>query len=1277
MEVCFTINDREFKVSEQDVPPETTLNTFIRNHAHLSGTKFMCREGVCGACIVNMRGIHPVTKEITSVAVASCLVSIFSCHGRNILTVEGIGSKHDGYHPIQRRLALLNGTQCGFCTPGFVMSMYSMMTPGRNSSELSMEEIENHLDSNICRCTGYRPILDAFKSFAVDADERLKTMCSDIEDLEKVCGKDDRRNCSVKCSFKNIREDKKSLKLKFKNETVWYIVSTIEEIFEIFKSIGERQYTIVAGNTARGEYPSAEDTKIFIDISSVEELHKYYIGNELIVGANVSLSEFIKILRLAACSDSRYKYCNELAKHVEKIANTAIRNIGTVAGNLFLKKEHREFQSDLYLILETVGAQLTIVSRDGSLEQALPEQLMGLDMHQKLLTCILLPGLDPVRYIFRSYKLQPIAQNAKALVSAAFLVKLDQQSFHVEQARLCFGGIHPSFTHAAIAERTIIGKCLFKNDNLKMILKALEMDLEPDLVLPDPSPEFRKQAALGLFYRFVLNIAPKNTKLVKSQYLSGSVPIDRPLSTGSQSYSTNPRNWPLTKYVPKLEALAQTAGEAKFINDLPEMKGELYAAFVIATKPKTKILRINPTKALEMEGVTAFYSSGDIPGKNDFMVFKYNVNHFFPVGVESEEIFCSGEVLFHGQAVGIILAERFELANRAARFVEVEYGNLAEDPIYPTVADVMANNAKDRLFDVPNERIGSSYLATNRGSKTIKGNFVLSGQYHYTMETQTCVCIPTEDGMDVYSSSQSLHQVQGAIAQMLELPQNRINYYVRRIGGAFGGKLTRATQIACACALGAYLTRRPVRFIMTIESNMTSIGKRQGLWTDYEVSVNRQGQIARLEHIYIHDSGCIKNPSLAPFSSPTFKNCYDDSSWRTIPKIAITDVPANTYLRASGSAEAICTTETIMEHVAFETGIDALKLRLMNMHETSKMRNMLPQFIKDVEYETRKQAIKQFNSSNRWRKKGLSIVPIAFPIIYLGGFDALVSIHHLDGTVSITHSGVEMGQGINTKAAQVAAFILGIPLNLICVKPMSSITSPQANLAGGSYTSESVAFAVQKACEILRERIQPVRGKKPSASWEALTHACFAANISLTARYATKAAELVPYTVWGLACSELELDVLTGSIRLPRVDILVDVGESMSPGIDIGQVEGAFVMGLGYFLTESLVYDKTNGALLNNRAANYKPPGPKDVPTDFRLRFLQDSTNPVGILGSKAIGEPTYILAVSALFALRYALESAREDAGLEREWLPLGSGITVDKILPLTGNTIEQFKLT
>uniref|UniRef100_A0A182M7K2 Aldehyde oxidase/xanthine dehydrogenase a/b hammerhead domain-containing protein n=1 Tax=Anopheles culicifacies TaxID=139723 RepID=A0A182M7K2_9DIPT len=864
----------------------------------------------------------------------------------------------------------------------------------------------------------------------------------------------------------------------------------------------------------------------------------------------------------------------------------------------------------------------------------------------------------------------PRAQNSHAYVNGAFLIKLDGSN--IVSSNICFGGIDPHFTHALKTEEFLKGKNFLTNETIQRALKMLASELNPDWVLPDAAPEYRKNLALSLFYKFALSVASAMDGTVKSEYKSGASILSRDISSGVQLYESDSQlqQWSLAKKVPKIEGLLQTSGEAKYINDLPTLPGELYAAFVLGTQVHSEILSFDAEQALQIPGVVAFYSAKDIPGTNDFMPVK---SKFSP---NVEEVFCSRRLLFHGQVVGVLVANTFEVAQNAAKKVRINYSPMANEPIFPTVKDVADAKRHDRVIDIDYGFTGKEYSdSVTESSIHISGSFESAGQYHYTMETQTCVCLPLEDGMEVHTATQAITLTQIAIAQMLDVPENSLNVCVRRIGGGYGGKASRAVQIACACALACHLTKRPVRLIMTIESNMAVVGKRYGVVSSYSTDVTSEGRMLRLRNEFLHDAGC--NTNEAPdFMQGYYGNCYITDGWSIVSRTALTDSASNTWCRAPGSTEAYAMIESIIEHIAFVTERDPLEVRLLNMPTDSQMRSLLQTFRADTEYDRRRQDIEQFNTENRWRKRGIAIVPMKYPVGYFGTLHALVSIYHTDGTVAITHGGIEMGQGINTRAAQIAAKVLGIPVEMIVIKPTNNLTAPNDFCTQASITSEAVAHSVLIACELLLQRIEPVRQQHPDVSWEKLTQLCHHQGVDLCATAMYNGIELPSYNVWALSCAEIELEVLTGSVTLPRVDILEDAGQTLNPAIEIGQIEGAFMMGLGLYLTEALIYDRNTGELLTNRSWNYRPPGAKDIPVDFRIQLLRNTINPTGVQRSKATGEPAVNMAIVVLFALRNAINAARQDAGAPRKWIPLGSPCTPDKILEHLGNSCDQYLL-
>lgn len=665
-------------------------------------------------------------------------------------------------------------------------------------------------------------------------------------------------------------------------------------------------------------------------------------------------------------------------------------------------------------------------------------------------------------------QIMPRAQNAHAFLNAGFLYKFNSSRTNIISATICYGGINPTFVHATATEAYLVGKNLFTNSVLQGALNLLNSEITPDFIPPDKSPEFRKNLAMSLFYKSVLSLCP--TGQLTAKYKSGASLLERPISSGTQAYDTYPAKYPVSQVVNKLEAEIQCSGEARYVNDMPKQPFELWAAFVLADNVFSIITGFDASEALQMPGVNTFLSAKDIPGVNTFAVPLIS-----PFIVENEKLFCDGLVRFNGQPAGIILADSFDIAHKAASKVKILYNfNETNHKSYKTMEDVLKNDVTERIVRLPymvrkdpikHELNMDTVEESTEELKEIgdivnirSDRMILGSQYHFTMEPQSCVCIPTNNGgLEVYPASQWIDFAQNAIAFSCDIPLSKIVMKVERVGGAYGAKLSRASQIACACALGAKLTNRPVRFQMQLEQNMRSIGKRSACTGDYTVSFDYLGKILTLTNTFYEDSGCSINEPNQIAALDGFRNCYNSTFWIQLPNAVLTDAPSNTWIRSPGNLEGVCMIENIMEHIAKVTGKSQYSVRLKNISTSHPMYKMLSDFVISVEFDKRKALIDSYNLVNRWRKRGIAIVPLNYSLVFLGIFPVKVQIYS-DATVAITHSGIEMGQGINTKAAQCAAYTLGIPLSLITIKPTNNETLPNGTASGFSITSESVCL---------------------------------------------------------------------------------------------------------------------------------------------------------------------------------------------------------------------------
>ncbi|KAK9496480.1 hypothetical protein O3M35_013242 [Rhynocoris fuscipes] len=1282
--VTFSINGKLYEANEDNVTVTTSLNTFIRDYANLKGTKYMCKEGGCGSCIVSVQSTHPVTKKDYIFSVNSCLVPVLACHGYSIFTIESLGDRFKGYHPLQTRLAAFNGTQCGFCTPGMIMNMYSLW---KNNPKLTMQQVENSFGGNICRCTGYRPILDAFKSFAVDATPKLKQICADIEDL--TINSCDKENCKENCekcpknNQENIDNDDinindfieialapKCLKLEFSKEnSQWFKVQSVLEIFQVFDLILNKSYMLLAGNTAQGVYPVENPPQIIIDIKDVTELRAFNIyGEHIDLGANMTLTEVYELfMKISKENPLMFGYTQILADHIDMVAHPSVRNIGSLSGNLSIKHEHREFPSDIFLLLETITAHLEIHDPTGILHVVTLQEYLSLNMFHKVITKVIIPALSSNHYYLRTYKIMPRSQNVHALVNAGFLFRFNANNNYMveEKPSIVFGGINKDFVHAKQTENFLIGRPLLAANTIRKATSILLSEINPDFDPTDASPAYKRLLAIGLFYRYLLSI---NSNNIDEKLKSGSVNLQRLLSSGQQYYDTNKSCWPITKPIQKLEALIQCSGEAEYINDMPQRPGELYGALVITDRATCDLASVDPSAALRIPGVVAFYTAKDIPMKNSFIApdSQYLL-------VEYEELFCSGKVQYAGQPVGILIAVTQDLAVNAANNVKITYSNEVKPML--TIKDVLNSKQTGRI------QLQQSMDPTETGRDVqykIKGEYEIESQYHYTLELQTCLVEPIEDGLNVYSSTQHLQVVQSAIAAMLGIQENSINMQLRRVGGAYGSKVTRSAQIATATALAAFKLNRPVRSVVNLYTNMKAVGKRLAAVAFYEIGVNASGKIQYLTINMYENFGNSMNDNMLRLTLEGLLNCYDYSTWRIKVYSVLTDIPSNTWTRAPGTLEAMSTIEHIMEHIAYVTKIDPVDVRKVNLFNNydSTIREMIQTVQSTSSYHQRKQYVQQFNVDNRWKKRGIATVPMAFNLDLQPNFYSMVSIYHYDGTVAITTGGVEIGQGINTKVAQICAYVFGISINMIKLKPNSNLISPNNYPTVASMTTDTVCYATLKACEELQRRLKPIRDKMKNPTWLQLLQQASEEAINLNASYMfdNKQKDLINYIVFGVTITEVEVDVLTGQYQILRVDILEDAGESLNPLLDIGQVEGAFTMGIGYFQSEKLAYDPNTGALLTFRTWTYWPPGAKDIPIDWRVTLRKKAPNPLSVLRSKATGEPPLCMTMTIENAVREALISARKDAGLPDDWFEFSQPCTFEKTLLTSGTDPKQF---
>ncbi|KAG7171465.1 Indole-3-acetaldehyde oxidase-like [Homarus americanus] len=975
------------------------------------------------------------------------------------------------------------------------------------------------------------------------------------------------------------------------------------------------------------------------------------------MGANVSLSRAIEVFEHVAATYPGYQYLRVLQSHWKMVANVSVRNAGSWAGNLMLKHKHPEFPSDIFLTLLGAGAQLTVNHADSpSAIQIDLEQFLQTDMSKSVILSVTLPPLTQDEQI-RTFKISSRAVNAHAHVNACFKMELDPtDGYRIKRKPLLlFGGINPDFIHAVQTETYLVNKRLTDVVTVVEAAKMLGNEMKPDAKPQDTSPEYRISLSQCLFYKAVIGFLGNR---VSSDIRSAGSVLERPLSSSEQDFDMNQDTWPVGKGIPKLESTTQISGEAVYLDDIPLLHNELHGAFIQSTVANAKIKSIKPSEALAVPGVVSFVTAQDIPGRNSFVV---------NAGGRPDSVFVGKRVSYNGQAIGLIVADTRDIALRAAKLVQVEYEDIKKPVL--TIEEALKAEREEMVMNTLTGKkepytFGNPEDALKASKHKLIGEIHQGSQFHLALEALAGRVIPIEDGYDVFSTTQWPTETQAAVAQVLDIPAHSINISVRRLGGGYGGKISRENVVVTAAAVAAKKVKQPVRVTLDLSTNMTLVG------------FNDDGKFESLKVDMISDGGYVANEVSVGFLGSRLQNVYYIPNLLFRPIIVKTDTAANTWCRTPGTVEAVATVENVIEHVANYLKKDPLEVRMVNMVPPAVPRLMaspqernvvkediLPLLKQKAMYSQRVEEIKIFNMENLWKKRGMSIVPLwyqhDYPPVFSYGIQ--VSIYEHDGTVAVSHGGIEMGQGINTKVAQVVAYKLGIPIDKVILKASDTMVGANSIVTGGSYGTDLCAHGAKVVCEGLLQRINVVKeamkktgGKDPT--WLELIKKCYTEGVDLCQRYWTAGKEHPDnYEIWAACCLEVEIDVLTGQYLLRRADIIEDCGRSMNPYVDIGQVEGAFIMGLGLYTSEEVKFDTTTGQKLTNGT------------------WVKNAVDYYYFLPT---GEPALCCSYVVVTALRNAITAFRSANGNDH-WFDMDTPITVEKVHQLCGVRPEQFMLS
>ncbi|CEJ96072.1 Xanthine dehydrogenase, molybdenum binding subunit (EC 1.17.1.4) [Caballeronia glathei] len=747
---------------------------------------------------------------------------------------------------------------------------------------------------------------------------------------------------------------------------------------------------------------------------------------------------------------------------------------------------------------------------------------------------------------------------------------------------------------------------------------------------------------------------------------------------------------------PHESAHLHVSGRASYTDDIPLVAGTLHAALGLSPKTHAKILSMSFDAVRATPGVVAVFTAEDIPGVNDCG----------PI-IHDDPVLANGVVQYVGQPMFIVVATSHDAARLAARRAEIEFEDL---PAVLTAQE--ARKAESYVLKPLKLARGDAAGRMARAAHHERGEMLLGGQEQFYLEGQIAYAVPKDDdGMHVYCSTQHPTEMQHLVAHVLNVASHNVLVECRRMGGGFGGKESQSGIFACCAALAAWKLLCPVKLRPDRDDDMMITGKRHDFHYTFEVGYRDNGVIDGVSVDMTSRCGFS-----ADLSGPVMTRAvchFDNAYW--LPDVHIegfcgkTNTQSNTAFRGFGGPQGAFGIEYIIDNVARSLGMDSLDVRLNNLYgKTDNNRtpygqtvddNVLPELLGELaqtsDYRRRREAVREFNANNEILKKGLALTPvkfgIAFNVTHFNQAGALVHIY-TDGSILVNHGGTEMGQGLNTKVAQVVAHELGIGFGRVRVTATDTSKVANTSATAASTGTDLNGKAAQDAARQLRERLAKFAAEKFGAGEVAASSVRFANDRVIVSDDAIPFEEVVAkaylarvqlwsdgfyatpklywdqatlqgrpfyYYSYGAAVSEVVIDTLTGEMRVLRADALHDVGDSLNPALDKGQVEGAFVQGMGWLTTEELWWN-AGGKLMTHAPSTYKIPTVNDTPPDFRVNLFKNRNVEDSIHRSKAVGEPPLLLPFSVFFAIRDAVAAV----GDYKVNPPLNAPATAEEIL-------------
>ncbi|MEO6004533.1 MAG: xanthine dehydrogenase molybdopterin binding subunit [Opitutus sp.] len=1229
------------------VPATMTLLRWLRETG-LTGSKCGCDEGDCGACTVALVDRN-AAGEPTYRAINSCIALLPMVAGREVISVEGL-AKGEQLHPVQHAMVEHYGSQCGYCTPGFVVSLFEgYYRPGLKSPC----QVNDQLCGNLCRCTGYRPIRDAALAALSVRDVNGHDKARDVSDpfalrLKTAAG------IPPAVSYGGAGE-------------AFYRPTSLDELLALKSSLPDAKF--VAGATEIGVELNKKFKKFpaLISVEGVAELTRITsTATHWHLGAGATLTTVEEAL-----SDE----FPAMSKMLALFAARQIRNRATLGGNLVTASPI----GDAAPVLLTLDASVKLVSAPGERTVPLSDFFSAYRQTQlapdEVMTEVIVSREGPAAGSTRRANFMKASHRREldiSIVAAAFCVDLDSQGV-VRKARIAYGGVAAMPLRAKKAEAALEGKTL--SAAAAEVAAVLHGEFTP---IDDVrgSADYRRGVVVALWRRFLTDEVSEASE-PEPTFVPGS-----PWKISSTS-----------KALRHESAVGHVTGRAQYVDDIATRRSMLQVWPVMAPHAHARIVSRDTTRALAVPGVVAVLMAEDIPGHNNVGVSRHD-----------ETLLAQTEVCYHGHLVAVVVAESQAAARTAAALVDVVYSPLPELVSIPAAIAAGSYHTEPHIL-----ARGAVNQSLHTAPRTLAGEFMFGGQEHFYLETQAAWAEPGDEGdVMIMSSTQHPSEIQTIVAEVLHLPRNKVVVQAPRMGGGFGGKETQGNTPAALVALAALKTGRPVRVQFDRDVDMALTGKRHPFWSKFEVGFDEEGHLLAADVQLVSDGGWSLDLSQPVLDRALFHldNAYYIPAVKFMGRVAKTNVASNTAFRGFGGPQGMLVIEEIIDRVARSLGLPPEVVRERNLYRgvgatntthygeeigDNRLQKIWAQALSQSNFGARRAAVNQWNQSHPGVKRGLAITPVKFGISFtLTHYNQAGALVHLyqDGTAQVNHGGTEMGQGLHTKILGVAMRELGLPVEYIRMMRTSTDKVPNTSATAASSGADLNGAAVAAACVTLRERLAPVAakllaklsgnaGEDEASSADIVfdcgrvyvktsptVHVTFAqvcqqayvdrVSLSATGYYKTPGiywdwakAEGRPFAYFacGAAVSEVEVDGYTGMSRVRRVDIVHDVGDSLNPGIDRGQIEGGFVQGMGWLTSEELKWD-AKGRLLTHSASTYQIPAISDAPMDFRVTLLDEATQSETIHGSKAVGEPPLMLAISVREAIRDAVSSVGPAGG-------------------------------